>query len=71
MSSDEVSIFDGICDRPDRCGREDCEYFDDSGEATRRYMRASGRSRTMEGMREDRLYEEGLRQRHGQQAARR
>lgn len=39
-----VNIFDGICDAPDLCAIEDCEFYDLSPEAHHRYLHAQARS---------------------------
>ena len=35
-----VEIYDGLCDIPDICKYAQCEFFDDSREATRRFHKA-------------------------------
>lgn len=49
IESRVVNICDGICDSADLCGKMECEYFDTSREATRRFMQAQRHERTLEG----------------------
>jgi predicted NACHT family NTPase len=44
-----VTIIDGICDAPDLCRHEKCEYFDTSKEATRLFQKALAYDQTLEG----------------------
>lgn len=56
-----VNIYDGICDRPDLCGIERCEFYDISREGHHRFLQALYRSKTLEGKREEReLRSKGL-----------
>ena len=34
------SIFSGICDSPDLCHEDRCEFYDDSGEANEKFLDA-------------------------------
>ena len=67
MENRDVVIFGDICDRPEKCGRKDCRYWDDSPEATRRFIREQCWSRTPGGIVWAAEYERTLRKRHGQE----
>ena len=45
-----VNICDNICDSPDLCGNRECEYYDTSREANRRFIQANGHEHTLERM---------------------
>lgn len=44
-----VNICDGVCDSADLCKRADCEFYDISEEATRRFLQAQAKEYTLEG----------------------
>jgi len=44
-----INIFEGICDCPDFCKNETCEYYDTSRETTKRFCKAACESRTDKG----------------------
>lgn len=44
-----VRICDGVCDSADLCGRSDCEFYDISEEATRRFLQTQAKEHTLEG----------------------
>ena len=60
----DVLIYNDVCDHSDRCGHTACEYFDNSREATRRFLKGLYQSHTLEGMIEDKRYTERLRLKH-------
>lgn len=45
----EVDVCGGVCDSPDFCKIEDCEFYDVTREGTRRFMKASAEEETIEG----------------------
>lgn len=45
-----VSICNGICDSADLCARTDCEFYDVSEEATRRFLLAQRKEHSLEGI---------------------
>lgn len=45
-----VIILDGICNSCDLCGITACRFYDDSPEATRRFLHAQARQHTLEGL---------------------
>ena len=38
----DVTVFNGICDHCDLCKIKECEFYDDTREGTRRFMKAVG-----------------------------
>ncbi len=44
-----VNICDGVCDLADLCKRADCEFYDVSEDATRRFLKAQAKEHTLEG----------------------
>ena len=67
----DVTIFSDICSHSDRCGMEDCQYFDNSEEATRKFIQAQALSHgTVQDQEKARHYERMLRVRHGQKMPR-
>ena len=59
----KVEILEGICNSCDLCGIKNCRFYDNSAEATRRFVQASiRREHTLEGllwqMQEDELQKE-------------
>jgi hypothetical protein len=47
-----VEICGGVCDSPDVCGIESCEFYDISQHGTAHFMKAAGHEHTLEGLRE-------------------
>jgi hypothetical protein len=45
-----VDICGGVCDSPDVCGIESCEFYNISQHGTARFMKAAGREETLEGL---------------------
>lgn len=43
-----VNICDNICDSADLCGKKECEFYDRSPEADRRFARALAHEQTLE-----------------------
>jgi hypothetical protein len=63
----DVEIFANVCNHSDRCGIEDCEYFDNTPEATEKFCRALAKRFGMpKGRKESAIYERDLRIKHGQ-----
>jgi hypothetical protein len=52
-----VSICDGVCDSADLCGIAECEFYDLSEDATRRFLQAQVKEHSLEGV----LHQESLR----------
>lgn len=50
FESDVVNVCGDICDSPDLCGIEDCEYYDISREANKKFQQANAREHTLEGL---------------------
>jgi len=44
-----VEVYENICDAPDLCHYEACEYYDTSKEANRRFLKALAYEQTIEG----------------------
>jgi hypothetical protein len=44
-----VEVLEGICDAPDLCRFKQCEYYDISKEATRKFLKALAHEQTIEG----------------------
>ena len=71
FENQDVVVFAEVCDHSDRCGMEDCEYFDNSREATRRFLRAQALGHgTPEQQKEAAQYERMLCRKHGQKPPR-
>ena len=47
-----VEICGGVCDSPDLCKIESCEFYNITQSGTARFMKAAGREHTLEGFRE-------------------
>jgi hypothetical protein len=47
-----VEICGGVCDSPDVCKIESCEFYNITQHGTARFMKAAGREETLEGLRE-------------------
>jgi hypothetical protein len=60
----DVTIYNDVCDHSDRCGHTACEYFDNSSEATRRFLKGLYHSHTLDGLFADKDYQAQLRQKH-------
>jgi len=45
-----VEICGGVCDSPDLCKIESCEFYNISQHSTARFMKAAGREHTLEGL---------------------
>jgi hypothetical protein len=54
VENSSVEIHDGVCNSADLCGITHCDYYDLTQEGTRRYLKALGRSHTLEGILEER-----------------
>ena len=52
----DVTIYNDVCDHSDRCGHTACEYFDNSSEATRRFLKGLYHSHTLDGLFADKDY---------------
>jgi len=60
-----VKICADICDSADLCGNRECEYYDTSREATRRFMEAQRHERTLEGKMELPEKKRAFKEKHG------
>jgi hypothetical protein len=60
-----VNICDGICDSADLCGIAECEFYDISEDATRRFLQAQAKEHSLEGV----LHQESLRRKSERAAA--
>jgi hypothetical protein len=45
-----VEICGGVCDSPDLCKIESCEFYDVSQAGTERFMKAAAHAETLEGL---------------------
>ena len=45
-----VDICGGVCDSPDLCKIERCEFYNVTQHGTVRFMKAAGREETLEGL---------------------
>jgi len=65
----DVSIFADVCDHSDRCDIENCEYFDNSKQATKRFIKALTLSHGTGQQRQQAMhYEQMLRLKHEQKS---
>lgn len=53
-----VQIFNGVCDHSDRCEITDCEFFDNTEEGERQYIKGLYYSHTLQGMIADKQFED-------------
>jgi len=65
IESRVVNICAGICDSPDLCGKRECEYYDTSREANRRFIQANGHEHTLEGLQERKEKKRAFEEKHG------
>jgi len=49
LEDHRVNICDGVCDSADLCKRADCEFYDISEDATRRFLQSQAKEHTLEG----------------------